>query len=162
MNKKIMINPSLCTGCRYCEAICSLSHSENGAINLRKARISVYSDIQKGIDIPNTCRQCSKPACKGTCEYDAISIDPKLGCIKIDETKCIGCLKCVEACPFGAIYYDEEMRLPLVCDLCGGDPMCVKFCRTLPHIGQSALSYKNPREWAKEKVLISVKKESKK
>ncbi len=161
MDKKLMINANLCAGCRYCESICSVVHSKEGSLNPRKARISVYANIKTGIDIPITCRQCAKPACKGACEHDAISKDPVLGTIKIDDSKCIGCLKCVEACPFGAMFQDEESNMPIVCDLCGGDPMCVKFCRALPHIGYSALSYQNPREWAKEKALLSVKRDKK-
>jgi Fe-S-cluster-containing hydrogenase component 2 len=29
-----------------------------------------------------------------------------------------------------AIRLDEDTQFPLKCDLCGGDPQCVKFCPT--------------------------------
>ena len=35
---------------------------------------------------------------------------------------------CVVACPFGNIYFDSVSTYPVKCDLCGGDPRCVKFC----------------------------------
>lgn len=157
MNKRIMIEADLCTGCRYCEAVCSVNHNHDGVVNPRKARIGVCSEVKKGVDFPVICRQCAKPACKQACEYDAITKDPALGNIVIDESKCIGCLKCVGACPFGAMFFDEEKGMPVTCDLCGGDPLCVKFCRELPHVGFSALSYMNPREWAKEKSRLRIK-----
>jgi Fe-S-cluster-containing hydrogenase component 2 len=33
-------------------------------------------------------------------------------------------------CPFGAILYDSERRRVIKCELCEGDPQCVKFCPT--------------------------------
>ena len=33
-------------------------------------------------------------------------------------------------CPFGAILYDPDNRRVIKCDLCGGDPQCVRFCPT--------------------------------
>jgi len=33
-------------------------------------------------------------------------------------------------CPFGAIYYDDEKKIFYKCDLCGGEPECVKWCFT--------------------------------
>ena len=34
------------------------------------------------------------------------------------------------SCPFGAITYDTDRRSLMKCDLCGGDPQCVRFCPT--------------------------------
>ncbi|RKY97789.1 MAG: hypothetical protein DRQ10_08175, partial [Candidatus Hydrothermota bacterium] len=45
------------------------------------------------------------------------------------ETRCAGCGYCVEACPFGARYIDEETRVakvtPEICEGCG---ICVAAC----------------------------------
>ena len=43
---------------------------------------------------------------------------------------CIGCAACVDACPFGMAALHPESGLALICDLCGGDPACVKRCAT--------------------------------
>jgi Fe-S-cluster-containing dehydrogenase component len=37
-------------------------------------------------------------------------------------------MKCVSACPFGAIYAHADVDYPIKCDLCGGDPKCVHVC----------------------------------
>ena len=50
--------------------------------------------------------------------------------VKHDPGKCIGCGKCVEVCPFDAIWLNKEKMKAFKCDLCNGDPECVKWC---PH-----------------------------
>jgi Fe-S-cluster-containing dehydrogenase component len=36
----------------------------------------------------------------------------------------------VDACPFGVVVLHPETGLPLICDLCGGEPACVVRCAT--------------------------------
>ena len=43
---------------------------------------------------------------------------------------CIGCSECVAACPFGMANLHPQTGLALICDLCHGDPACVKRCAT--------------------------------
>jgi Fe-S-cluster-containing hydrogenase component 2 len=47
----------------------------------------------------------------------------------IEEEKCNGCMTCVNECPFQGITYDKVNKKAIKCDLCGGDPMCVKVCQ---------------------------------
>jgi hypothetical protein len=37
-------------------------------------------------------------------------------------------MKCAEACPAQYIRGNADTGQPLICDLCGGDPQCVKAC----------------------------------
>ncbi len=145
--KRLFSDPKVCTGCRACEAICSFTHLD-GETNPRKARIRVRLDLSHGQSEPVVCQQCNKPKCVQACPVDAFHQDPGLKIPVIDSAKCDLCLACVEACPFGAISYDPEDRSLLVCDLCGGDPMCVKFCRAYPHQTHAALNYLEPREYS--------------
>ncbi len=41
---------------------------------------------------------------------------------------CIGCMNCVTACTFGGIEIDPMTLKAIKCDLCGGDPACIKAC----------------------------------
>lgn len=155
--KKMMVDAKICTGCRRCEAICSLTHGDS-AINPELARIHIRDDVYNGVDIPVVCRQCNNAPCAPACPYEAITLDSPLGNPVVHEDKCTGCMACLEACPFGAVFFDEEKRLALICDLCGGDPICVKYCRALPHIGYSAIAYTTPREWGKRRVMKPEKR----
>lgn len=139
MSRRILVDTRFCTGCRYCEIVCSLFHEKE--VNPRKARIMIISNPLKGIDSPKVCHQCANPLCMDVCPQGAIEIDEILKIPVIAEDKCVGCKVCVEACPFGAMFFDLERNIALKCDLCRGDPQCVKFCRALPHIGRAALSY---------------------
>ncbi len=57
----------------------------------------------------------------------AISKDPETGVVLIDKELCTGCKECVEACPDGMIQMDAQNKADK-CDLCGGDPLCVRYC----------------------------------
>lgn len=46
----------------------------------------------------------------------------------MDESKCIGCNWCLNACPFGAINLHLARGTAIICDLCEGEPECVAAC----------------------------------
>jgi Fe-S-cluster-containing hydrogenase component 2 len=37
---------------------------------------------------------------------------------------------CVAICPFGGAKFDSISNKVIKCDLCDGDPQCVRFCET--------------------------------
>jgi len=139
MTRRLFVNAKVCTGCRYCEVVCSIRHE--GKINPRKSRIKVKSDLLGGRDTPKVCHQCDNPPCVSACPVSAIIYDSVLNTPIINSEKCDGCKTCIDACPFKEIFFDDEQNVAIKCDLCGGDPQCVKFCRALPHIGHAALTY---------------------
>lgn len=159
MRKKLMTDSKICTGCRYCEIVCSLVHDPAGLVNPRRARVVVHHDLFNGVASPVVCKQCTKPLCKEACRFEAMPLDARLGVPTIDVQKCTGCMACLEACPFGAIFYDDDEGVAIMCDLCGGDPQCVKFCRALPHVGFAALAYTTPKEWSQRRVRLAQARE---
>ena len=54
--------------------------------------------------------------------------DPKTGSVLIDYNICVGCRICVSFCPFGGVGIDVKTGRVVKCDLCDGEPKCVKFC----------------------------------
>lgn len=123
MVKVLVSHPEHCTGCRFCQMICSLYHES--VVDPRKARLRVERpDILN--DIPVVCTQCitcGDSCCVEHCPQDAISI--KEGAVLIDDEMCTGCGVCETVCPYGVIHVND---VAYKCDLCGGDPVCVKFC----------------------------------
>jgi len=118
----ITLDLSKCSGCSRCEVHCSFFHS--GKIGRSGARIKVVKIEEIGIDYPVVCQQCRERYCT-KCPEKAIQIDPA-GQVIVSPTLCTACGTCEILCPIGAIELYEE--IPLVCDLCGGDPRCVKAC----------------------------------
>ena len=129
----------VCSGCETCQLMCSLQNT--GAFNPRKSRIKVVP-LSLGITIPVTCQQCEDAWCRRACPEEAIVPDATLNVLVVDEKKCTGCAACVGACPFGIMGYDPEKKKAIKCDLCGGDPACVKYCPS------KVLAAAGPRESA--------------
>jgi carbon-monoxide dehydrogenase iron sulfur subunit len=127
MGKKIMIvDPEKCTGCRNCELVCSVKH--NGVSNPSLARIHIVKWDNEGFYMPMRCQHCSDAPCMAVCPKDAIYRDEEMDSVRIDHDLCIGCKMCVSACPFGAVGWDPKRVRVFKCDLCHGDPQCVRFC----------------------------------
>jgi Fe-S-cluster-containing hydrogenase component 2 len=77
-----------------------------------------------GVDFPVICQLCKERFCT-KCPQGAIQIGD-LGQIIVSLTLCNACGACERFCPIGAIELFQE--IPFVCDLCGGDPRCIKEC----------------------------------
>lgn len=127
----VSYNPENCAGCYTCMAVCSLYHE--GVVNPELARIQVVAPVLNIFEAEGyTCKQCEGPECLWACPVEgALYIDEATGARVINPEKCIGCRLCMEACPQypnTPIRYDAERKICLKCDLCGGDPLCVKFC----------------------------------
>ncbi|UCF97400.1 MAG: 4Fe-4S dicluster domain-containing protein [Spirochaetaceae bacterium] len=127
-DRVLMVDDDLCTGCRICELWCSLEHG--GVINTTKSRIRVRRDHRTLSNQAVVCLQCSDRFCIDACPPKtlALSLDEGTGAVLVDWEKCTGCKKCVEACPYDGIHLLAEEKKVILCDLCAGDPECVKRC----------------------------------
>jgi len=112
---KIKVFKELCSGCRICEMVCSLFHT--GTINPERSAIRIRkNDLGNGLREPIVCRGCRKMAClEGECTEESK-----------EAKKFIWDGKRAEKCTFGAlpVFQGEAYH----CDLCGGNPRCVKVC----------------------------------
>ena len=123
-----------CTGCRICEAVCSFEHF--GVVTPQLSAIKVEKNFYNWLvrASPHSvaisrriCLQClGEPPCMKACSTGAINRSD--GAVIIDKEKCTKCGLCIKACPYGAIRFDKAKRELIKCDLCGGDPQCVKWC----------------------------------
>jgi len=123
--KYLFAYPEKCTGCRLCAIACSLK--QFGECNPKKGAIGIARDEYARFEFQFICLQCDDPECVAACMTGAM-VKGEDGIVRRDEDKCIGCRMCSVACPYGAIntFKGEIIK----CDLCDGDPVCVKFCST--------------------------------
>ena len=136
----LIVDPKKCTGCGSCMFACSLAHE--GRLNLSRSRIQILDDplgtypgdIQMAV-----CKQCLFPQCAVVCPTGALHIDREyMNVRRVDREKCIGCRKCMKACPFSPsrITFDADRKIALKCDLCKETPywnkkgcqVCVDIC----------------------------------
>ena len=128
--KFVSADPEKCVGCAVCEYACSMK--KENTFNPLKSRIRVVR-IHPLINLSLTCRLCEDPPCVAACPRDALTQSEENGVIMVDEDKCNGCGWCIEACDYGAITLHPENKVVFVCDLCDGDPECIKWL-SLIHI----------------------------
>jgi len=126
VRKIIVSDPNICTGCRTCEAVCSTFHERR--CNPVESRLCAITYSELGIFVPVVCHHCEDPECMEACPVDAILKDERTEGVVINQDECTGCELCIEACPIGAIKKNPKTGQIVKCDLCGGDPTCVKFC----------------------------------
>ncbi len=142
----LLVDVKKCQGCMTCMLACSLTHE--GKENLSLARIQVTQNPFRGFpsDISiGQCRQCVDPACVEACEPGALFADPANGYIRlVDREKCVGCMACVGACPYGPgrVVWNFMEERAQKCDLCANTPFwdskggpdgkqaCVELCPT--------------------------------
>lgn len=129
--QKMSVDPKKCSGCRICEQVCVFFHE--GEFNPRRARIKILRKEREGIYAPLICNQCKK--CIPVCPSEALSWDEKFCVIRVDGNRCTGCGQCIDVCDEAAIFLDPISGVVKICDLCNGDPKCVKWC------GEGVLKY---------------------
>ena len=150
MLKTVIIDAQKCSGCRTCESYCALKHE--GSCNPAQGRIHVVKWERDAIFVPIQCRRCEKPACEMVCPKHATHRNFATGAMEVDQSRCIGCLSCAFACPFGATFADPVSGAVLKCDLCDGDPTCVKVCPC------GALTYEDVSKEAYTKLVANADK----
>jgi Fe-S-cluster-containing dehydrogenase component/formate-dependent nitrite reductase membrane component NrfD len=79
------------------------------------------------------CNHCANPPCVRICPTEAM-YQRADGIVEFDNSVCIGCKACMQACPYDAIYIDPETDTAAKCHFCahrtdiGLEPACVVVC----------------------------------
>jgi anaerobic carbon-monoxide dehydrogenase iron sulfur subunit len=123
--KQLFMYPDLCVGCHLCSYACSVT--KFGELSKQKTAIRIVRK-DGALEYPNYCIQCEDKTCMKYCPTDALVWDQQVGTVDLLDERCIGCGICAIKCEYSAIaFLDREV---IKCDLCGGDPACVKYCPT--------------------------------
>ncbi len=114
-----------CSGCRRCELACSMHHE--GWMWPEASRIRVFMPFP-GLEVPHFCAQCDDYPCVESCPVNALTIDEDTTAVLVDREKCTSCGDCIDACPGKVPFLHPGDNKATICDLCDGDPECVKVC----------------------------------
>lgn len=117
---RLKADQSKCTGCLLCEITCSLLHC--GQVQREASAIRVaLNDLNHGLHQPVVCRQCKKMPCLTSETKDAD--EEKRNAFFWEGNK-----KIRGDCAFNALFAFGDKLIH--CNLCAGDPECIKSCPT--------------------------------
>jgi formate dehydrogenase iron-sulfur subunit len=151
--KGLLIDTSLCIGCRGCQVACKQWNQRPGVktkfegtyenpIKLSSQtwqRVRFVEHESSGavewLFMPDTCKHCSEASCMEVCPAGAIN-RTEVGTILLDGGLCIGCRNCVQACPFHVPGFNKNIGVTEKCTFCidrvnnGLKTACATVCPT--------------------------------
>lgn len=130
-----VIDQRKCIGCHACTVACK---SEN-EVPLGKFRTWVkyvdkgtFPSVRRHFTVLR-CNHCDAAPCVEICPVIALHKRPD-AIVDLDRDRCIGCRACMQACPYDALYLNEERGVAEKCHYCahrtelGLEPACVVVC----------------------------------
>lgn len=133
----MVIDLRRCIGCQACTVSC---HIENQApLGNFRTIVSQYEveDELTGASatfmLPRLCNHCENPPCVPVCPVQA-TFQREDGIVVVDNTRCVGCAYCVNACPYDARFINEKTQTADKCTFCAHRleanllPACVESC----------------------------------
>ena len=149
--KVFVIDVELCVGCYACQFVCKDEHVGNDWSPIAKPQpdtgqfwMRLDEHIRGTVPkvemhyVPNPCMHCDDAPCIPPCPVEGAIYKREDGLVIIDTDKCTGCRKCVDLCPYDAIYFNDDLNLAQKCTGCahlldGGEwkiPRCADACPT--------------------------------
>ncbi len=150
--KAFVIDVSRCMGCYACQVVCKDEHCANDWTPYARPQPDTgqfwgqmneyvrgnYPQVKMSyVFVP--CQHCDDAPCLPACPVEGGIYRRADGLVIIDPQKCTGCKNCVDACPYGRIYFNDDLNLAQKCTGCahlldrGGVykvPRCVDVCGT--------------------------------
>jgi len=131
------IDHRACIGCHACTVACKMEND----VPLGVFRTWVKY-IEKG-NFPEAkryfsvlrCNHCEDAPCTNICPTSALFTRDD-GIVDFDNSICIGCKACMQACPYDALYLDPGTHTAAKCNFCAHrvevnlEPACVIVCPT--------------------------------
>lgn len=115
-----------CIGCFTCMLTCAAVNKKEHTTFKSAIRVRTTGGLTSSF-VSIVCLACTdERACAEACPTGALK-PRKGGGVLLEPDKCIGCRKCIDACIVGAVGFDEDLKVPIICKHCG---ICAQFC---PH-----------------------------
>lgn len=126
-----------CIGCHACTVACKSEHDVPLGVNrtwLKYIETGTFPNTGRTFSVMR-CNHCDDAPCMTICPTSALHRAPN-GVVDFDDSRCIGCKACMNACPYDAIYINPATNTAHKCNFCnhrvevGLEPACVVVCPT--------------------------------
>ena len=135
MQYGFVIDHRRCIGCHACTVACKAENDVpvgNFRTWVKYVEKGTFPEIRRHFAVLR-CNHCTNAPCVTICPVNALE-KRKDGIVDIDRDICIGCRACMQACPYDAIFLNEESGSIEKCHYCahrvekGLEPACVVVC----------------------------------
>ena len=153
----LVIDLNVCVGCHACVTSCKEWNTSGSAGSMpdeqpygsdpsgtffnrvQTYEVGKFPDCET-VHFPKSCLHCEDPPCVPVCPTGASYKREEDGIVLINQDTCIGCKRCIQACPYGAPQFNSSTSLVEKCTFCvhrlydssgartGFQPACVTTC----------------------------------
>ena len=130
-----VIDHRKCIGCHACTVACK-SENEVPVGDFRTwvkyVEKGTFPEVRRHFTVLR-CNHCDEAPCVEICPVVALHKRPD-AIVDLDRDACIGCRACMQACPYDALYLNEDTGTAEKCHYCahrtelGLEPACVVVC----------------------------------
>ncbi|MDQ4432028.1 tetrathionate reductase subunit TtrB [Yokenella regensburgei] len=133
----MLIDLRRCIGCQSCTVSCATENQTpqgefRTTVNQYQIRLTPGAETHNVL-LPRLCNHCDEPPCVPVCPVQA-TFQRQDGIVVVDNTRCVGCAYCVQACPYDARFINHSTQTADKCTFCvhrleaGLLPACVESC----------------------------------
>jgi Fe-S-cluster-containing dehydrogenase component len=148
--KAFVIDLKKCVGCHDCQIGCKDEHCGNDWTPYAKPQPDTgqfwmkVNQYERGAIphvkvtyLPVMCQHCENAVCMAACKTEGAMYKRPDGLVMIDPANCNGCGDCVDACPYGVIFFNKDQNIAQKCTGCAhlidrkwpiAVPRCVDNC----------------------------------